>query len=41
MRKYMRHMACATMERAGITKANKKQSDGKSYFSKHWREFCR
>lgn len=41
MRKYMRQMARAAMERAGLSKVNKKQADGKSYFSKHWQEFCR
>lgn len=41
MRKYMRQMARYNMERAGLSKVNKKQADGRSYFSKHWREFYR
>lgn len=41
MRKYMRQMARYNMERHGICKMNRKQEDGKSYFSRHWREFCR
>lgn len=40
MRKFMRQMARSNMERRGINKPNKKQADSKSYFSKHWREYC-
>jgi len=34
-----RQVAHAAMEEAGISGVNQKGSDGKSYFSKHWRKY--
>jgi len=40
MRKILRSIAKANLKRAEYTRTNKKGSDGKSFFSKHWREWA-
>ena len=39
-RKEMRSIAKTQLRRAEYTKINKKDSNGKSFFSKHWREWA-
>lgn len=39
MRKLMRSVARAKMKKAGYTRINKKNANGESLFSKHWRAF--
>lgn len=39
MRKLKRALARRNMEKQGFGRFNKKHSDGRSYFAKHWREF--
>ncbi len=39
-RKEMRAIAKTQLKRAEYTKVNKKDSNGKSFFSKHWREWA-
>lgn len=41
MRKYLRAMARAKMKKAGYVHVNRKQANGRSFFSTHWREFAR
>jgi hypothetical protein len=40
MRKILRNIARAKMKKAGIRQMNKKQKDGRSYFSKRWRDYA-
>lgn len=40
MRKILRRVAHAKMARAGLRRVNKRGGDGKSYFSKHWRQWA-
>jgi hypothetical protein len=40
MRKLLRAIARANLKNAEYTRINKKGSDGKSFFSRHWREWA-
>ena len=40
MRKILRRIAHANMEKMGIKHPNRKMRDGKSYFSVYWRKYC-
>lgn len=39
MRKIRRSIAKHNMKKQKIQHANRKQSDGQSFFAKHWREY--
>ena len=39
MRRFLRRLARANMERAGVKKINKKHADGSSFFSENWRKW--
>lgn len=41
MRNLLRSKARAKMEKAGYTHVNRKSVDGRSFFSRHWREFIK
>jgi hypothetical protein len=36
----LRRIARFNMQRAGVTRINRKGPDGKSYFAKNWRLYC-
>ena len=40
MRKIMRRIAHARMEKAGLKRVNKRGYDKTSFFSRHWREWA-
>jgi len=40
MRKLLRSIAKANLKRAEYIRFNKKGSDGRSFFSRHWREWA-
>lgn len=41
LRKIARNVARVNMKKKGYSRVNKKEGDGISFFSKHWREFVR
>lgn len=38
-KKLDRSVAHMNMKKEGLTKVNKKEADGTSFFSKHWRDY--
>lgn len=41
LRSIARNVARVNMKKKGYSRINKKEGDGRSFFSKHWREFVR